>query len=52
MDIKRIATAIDNLHTLAEERLDEVMAVKFGIGDFAQQLRRQAIGKGNCLRLQ
>lgn len=41
MDIKRIATAIDNLHTLTEERLDEVIAEVRTNHDILERLEKQ-----------
>lgn len=49
MDIKRIATAIDNLHTLSEERLDEVIAEVRANRDILERLEKQ--GNANALAI-
>ena len=42
MDIKRIATAIDNLHTLSKERLDEAIAEVRANRDILERLEKHA----------
>ncbi|MDE0680480.1 MAG: hypothetical protein OXI11_09745 [Gammaproteobacteria bacterium] len=49
MDIKRIATAIDNLHTLSEERLGEVIAEVRANRDILERLEKQ--GHANALAI-
>ena len=49
MDIKRIATAIDNLHTLSQERLDEVIAEVRANRDILERLEKQ--GHANALAI-
>lgn len=49
MDIKRIVTAIDNLHTLTEERLDEVIAQVRSNHDILERLEKQ--GHANALAI-
>lgn len=49
MDMKRIATAIDNLHTLTEERLDEVIAEVRANRDILERLEKQ--GHANALAI-
>ena len=49
LDIKRIATAIDNLHTLTQERLDEVIAEVRANRDILERLETQ--GHANSLAI-
>lgn len=49
MDIKRIATAIDNLHTLSVERLDTVIAEVRANRDILERLEKQ--GHTNALAI-
>lgn len=49
MDIKRIATAIDNLHTLSVERLDEVIAEVRANRGILERLEKQ--GHANALAI-
>ena len=49
MDIKRIAIAIDNLHTLSEERLDEVIAEVRANRDILERLEKQ--GHANAIAI-
>ena len=49
MEIKRIATAIDNLHTLTEERLGEVIAEVPANRNILERLEKQ--GHANALAI-
>ena len=49
MDIKRIATAIDDLHTLTQERLDEVVAEVRANRHILERLEQQ--GHANALAI-
>ena len=49
MEIKRIATAIDNLHTLTEGRLGEVIAEVHANRNILERLEKQ--GYANALAI-
>jgi len=49
MDIKRISTALDNLHTLSEERLSEVIAEVRANRGILERLEKQ--GHANALAI-